>query len=130
MIAECGFGGNYGTFAGAYGNVPSISDSSSRSCAAIEAASRFKPFRQEIHATGLPAAIRRLADDQLNLAAPFIDDSRRLGDLLGPGDLRPRLQQAGCLRRGPHIHRRVGSDRPSRGDYSRDASPGHNCREC
>jgi hypothetical protein len=42
-------------------------------------------FRQEIAAAGLPQAIQRLADDRLSLAEPYIDDTRRLGDLLRPG---------------------------------------------
>lgn len=42
-------------------------------------------FRQEIASAGLPAATQRLADDRLNLAEPYINDSKRLGDLLRPG---------------------------------------------
>jgi hypothetical protein len=42
-------------------------------------------FRQEIAAAGLPPAVQRLADDRLNLAEPYIDDARRLGELLRPG---------------------------------------------
>ena len=42
-------------------------------------------FRQEIASAGLPAATQRLADDRLNLAEPYIDDTKRLGDLLRPG---------------------------------------------
>jgi hypothetical protein len=41
-------------------------------------------FRQEITAAGLPPSAQRLADDRLNLAEPYIDDTRRLGDLLRP----------------------------------------------
>lgn len=42
-------------------------------------------FRQEIAAAGLPPTVQRLADDRLNLAEPYIDDARRLGELLRPG---------------------------------------------
>ncbi len=42
-------------------------------------------FRQEIAAAGLPQATQRLADDRLNLAEPYIDDTHRLGELLRPG---------------------------------------------
>lgn len=42
-------------------------------------------FRQEIAAAALPTATQRLADDRLNLAEPYIDDARRLGELLRPG---------------------------------------------
>jgi hypothetical protein len=42
-------------------------------------------FRQEIAAAGLPPATQRLADDRLSLAQPYIDDAKRLGDLLRPG---------------------------------------------
>lgn len=42
-------------------------------------------FRQEIATAQLPPAAQRLADDRVNLAAPYIDDERRLGNLLRPG---------------------------------------------
>jgi hypothetical protein len=42
-------------------------------------------FRQEIAAAGLPPATQRLATDRLNLAEPYIDDAKRLGELLRPG---------------------------------------------
>jgi DNA phosphorothioation-dependent restriction protein DptH len=42
-------------------------------------------FRQEIAAAGLPPAIQHLADDRLNLAEPYIDDTKRLSDFLRPG---------------------------------------------
>jgi len=42
-------------------------------------------FRQEIAAAGLPPSIQRLADDRLNLAEPYIDDTKHLSDLLRPG---------------------------------------------
>ncbi len=42
-------------------------------------------FRQEIENADLPAAARRLAEDRLTLAEPYIDDGRRLGELLRPG---------------------------------------------
>ncbi|MEA2919060.1 MAG: hypothetical protein QOJ15_11141 [Bradyrhizobium sp.] len=42
-------------------------------------------FRHEIEEADLPKAAQRLAEDRLTLAAPYIDDSRRLGDLLRPG---------------------------------------------
>ena len=42
-------------------------------------------FRQEIAAAGLPPSIQRLADDRLNLAKPYIDDTKHLSDLLRPG---------------------------------------------
>lgn len=42
-------------------------------------------FRQEIADADLPKAARRLAEDRLSLAEPYIDDSRRLGELLRPG---------------------------------------------
>lgn len=42
-------------------------------------------FRKEIEDAELPKAAQRLAEDRLNLAAPYIDDNRRLGGLLRPG---------------------------------------------
>lgn len=42
-------------------------------------------FRREIEGAGLPPAALRLAEDRLALAAPYIDDEQRLGDLLRPG---------------------------------------------
>ncbi|MFO0570174.1 MAG: hypothetical protein U0263_31310 [Polyangiaceae bacterium] len=42
-------------------------------------------FRQEIATAGLPPATNRLAEDRLNLAEPYIDDGRKLGELLRPG---------------------------------------------
>jgi DNA helicase HerA-like ATPase len=42
-------------------------------------------FRQEIKDAELPKAAQRLAEDRLTLAAPYIDDSQRLGQLLRPG---------------------------------------------
>jgi len=42
-------------------------------------------FRHEIATAGLPPAMQRLADDRLTLAEPYIDDARRLGELLRPG---------------------------------------------
>lgn len=42
-------------------------------------------FRREIQEADLPTAAQRLAEDRLALAQPYIDDSRRLGDLLRPG---------------------------------------------
>jgi hypothetical protein len=42
-------------------------------------------FRQEIANGHLPAAAQRLAEDRLALAEPYIDDARRLGELLRPG---------------------------------------------
>jgi DNA phosphorothioation-dependent restriction protein DptH len=42
-------------------------------------------FRQEIQQADLPTAAQRLAEDRLALAQPYIDDSRRLGNLLRPG---------------------------------------------
>jgi hypothetical protein len=42
-------------------------------------------FRQDIATAQLPPAAQRLADDRVNLAAPYIDDSRKLGNLLRPG---------------------------------------------
>lgn len=42
-------------------------------------------LRQEIEDADLPRASRRFAQDRLALAEPYIDDSRRLGELLRPG---------------------------------------------
>jgi DNA helicase HerA-like ATPase len=42
-------------------------------------------FRQEITNAQLPTAAQRLAEDRLALAEPYIDDTRRLGELLRPG---------------------------------------------
>lgn len=42
-------------------------------------------FRQEIADADLPKGAQRLAEDRLSLAEPYIDDSRRLGELLRPG---------------------------------------------
>jgi DNA helicase HerA-like ATPase len=42
-------------------------------------------FRKEIDDADLPRAAQRLAQDRLALAEPYIDDSRRLGELLRPG---------------------------------------------
>jgi len=42
-------------------------------------------FRREIENADLPMAAQRLAEDRLTLAEPYIDDARRLGDLLRPG---------------------------------------------
>jgi hypothetical protein len=42
-------------------------------------------FRQEIANGHLPAAAQRLAEDRLALAEPYIDDTKRLGELLRPG---------------------------------------------
>jgi DNA helicase HerA-like ATPase len=42
-------------------------------------------FRQEIQAAGLPTGAQRLAEDRIALAEPYIDDDKRLGDLLRPG---------------------------------------------
>jgi DNA phosphorothioation-dependent restriction protein DptH len=42
-------------------------------------------FRQEILAAQLAPALQRLADDRINLAAPYIDDARQLSSLLRPG---------------------------------------------
>jgi len=42
-------------------------------------------FRQELKEADLPKAAQRLAEDRLALAAPYIDDCRRLGELLRPG---------------------------------------------
>lgn len=42
-------------------------------------------FRREIEDADLPKAAQRLAEDRLSLAEPYIDDSRRLGELLRPG---------------------------------------------
>lgn len=42
-------------------------------------------FRQEIADADLPRVAQRLAEDRLTLAEPYIDDARRLGELLRPG---------------------------------------------
>lgn len=42
-------------------------------------------FRKEIDAADLNPNVRRLAEDRLNLAAPYVDDAARLADLLRPG---------------------------------------------
>lgn len=42
-------------------------------------------LRQEILDAELPKSAQRLAEDRLTLAAPYIDDTRRLGALLRPG---------------------------------------------
>jgi hypothetical protein len=42
-------------------------------------------FRQEIEDANLSPAAQRLAEDRLALAEPYLDDSRRLSDLLHPG---------------------------------------------
>jgi hypothetical protein len=42
-------------------------------------------FRREIGDADLPRATQRLAEDRLALAEPYIDDARRLGELLRPG---------------------------------------------
>jgi len=42
-------------------------------------------LRQEIESAELPPATQRLAEDRLNLAAPYIDDTRRLDSVLRPG---------------------------------------------
>jgi DNA phosphorothioation-dependent restriction protein DptH len=42
-------------------------------------------FRREIESAELPANARRLAEDRLALAAPYVDDSARLAGLLRPG---------------------------------------------
>lgn len=42
-------------------------------------------FRREIQAAELTPNVRRLAEDRLNLAAPYVDDTARLADLLRPG---------------------------------------------
>ncbi|WP_158626543.1 hypothetical protein [Corallococcus interemptor] len=44
-----------------------------------------KTLRQELEDADLPKATRRLVEDRLNLAEPYIDDARRLGALLRPG---------------------------------------------
>jgi DNA phosphorothioation-dependent restriction protein DptH len=44
-----------------------------------------KTFRQELAEADLPKAAQRLAEDRLTLAEPYIDDTRRLGELLRPG---------------------------------------------
>ncbi|MGE0402498.1 MAG: ATP-binding protein, partial [Kofleriaceae bacterium] len=42
-------------------------------------------LRNEIDGAELPPATQRLAEDRLNLAAPYIDDTRRLSNVLRPG---------------------------------------------
>jgi hypothetical protein len=42
-------------------------------------------FRQEIADAELPKGAQRLAEDRLRLAEPYVDDERRLGQLLRPG---------------------------------------------
>ena len=42
-------------------------------------------FRAEIADAELPKGAQRLAEDRLTLAEPYIDDNRRLGDILRPG---------------------------------------------
>lgn len=42
-------------------------------------------FRQEIADADLPRSAQRLAEDRLTLAGPYIDDARRLSELLRPG---------------------------------------------
>jgi hypothetical protein len=42
-------------------------------------------FRSEIREAELPRAVQRLAEDRLALAEPYIDDTRRLSELLRPG---------------------------------------------
>ncbi|MGL3104615.1 hypothetical protein [Bradyrhizobium sp. BR 1432] len=42
-------------------------------------------FRHEIENADLPPASRRLAEDRLRIAEPYIDDERQLRDLLRPG---------------------------------------------
>lgn len=42
-------------------------------------------FRREIETADLSPNVRRLAEDRLNLAAPYVDDAARLADLLRPG---------------------------------------------
>jgi DNA phosphorothioation-dependent restriction protein DptH len=42
-------------------------------------------FRREIETAELSSNARRLAEDRLNLAAPYVDDGARLADLLRPG---------------------------------------------
>lgn len=42
-------------------------------------------FRHEIENADLPSASRRLAEDRLRIAEPYIDDELRLSDLLRPG---------------------------------------------
>jgi len=42
-------------------------------------------FRREIADADLPRGAQRLAEDRLTLAEPYIDDARRLGELLRPG---------------------------------------------
>jgi hypothetical protein len=42
-------------------------------------------FRREIASADLSANARKLAEDRLNLAAPYVDDSAHLAELLRPG---------------------------------------------
>jgi len=42
-------------------------------------------FRAEIEAAEMPKSARQLAEDRIRLAAPYIDDAKRLGSLLKPG---------------------------------------------
>jgi hypothetical protein len=42
-------------------------------------------FRREIEFAELSPSVRRLAEDRLSLAAPYLDDTARLADLLRPG---------------------------------------------
>jgi DNA helicase HerA-like ATPase len=42
-------------------------------------------FRKEIEAADLTPNVRRLAEDRLTLAAPYVDDAARLADVLRPG---------------------------------------------
>lgn len=42
-------------------------------------------FREDVAAAQLAPAAQRLAEDRINLAQPYIDDSKRLGVLLRPG---------------------------------------------
>ncbi|NNC16695.1 ATP-binding protein [Corallococcus exiguus] len=44
-----------------------------------------KTLRKELEDADLPKGTRRLAEDRLNLAEPYIDDARRLSSLLRPG---------------------------------------------
>ncbi|MGI9067834.1 MAG: ATP-binding protein [Pyrinomonadaceae bacterium] len=44
-----------------------------------------KRFREEILAADLSPQARRLAEDRLNLAEPYVDDSAKLGSLIRPG---------------------------------------------
>jgi len=44
-------------------------------------------LKEEIENTELSDPIRKLIEDRIRLAEPYIDDTRRLGDLLAPGRL-------------------------------------------